>query len=72
MLHSSSFFAVCGPTPGMVIVPVKLGMSCMGVAWNLVLTLDTVTPAGSVLLAILETVQSVVSVALVIYSVAYI
>ena len=71
MLHSSSFFAVCGPTPGMVIVPVKL-MSCMGVAWNLVLTLDTVTPAGSVLLAILETLQSVVCVALVIYSVVYV
>ena len=52
MLHASSFIAVAVPTPGMLTSPVKLNMTSMGAAWNLTLTWDTVTAAGSLMLGI--------------------
>jgi len=55
MSHASSIFSVSRPTPGTVTFPVKFGISCTGVDWNLTLTCDSVTMAFSGLLGIGKT-----------------
>ena len=49
ILQSWSFCAVFRPTPGNVIAPWKLWISCIGVAWNFTFTLDAVGDSVDIL-----------------------
>jgi len=49
ILQSLSFCAVFRPTPGNVIAPWKLWISCIGVAWNFTFTLDAVGDSVDIL-----------------------